>query len=478
MKRSLWGTHITGLLFLFLILSYAASAGSVSLSVTELPDFREVIVGMRSDVQFYTVKADNIQKTLTIKTEKPFAISFDCFNGFKQKLELSPHEGSIEETTVYVRFFPEQVGDHQANISHQTDKKQGMSLVVTGKGTHSDIPEGYYATATANGQALKTALFHIINDHQQQTYASLWHHFQTTDATFNGKVWDIYSDIPCQPPPYLYTFVEDQDRGTDGNAEGQVFNREHSMPLSWYNGSASDPMFTDLFHIYPVDKWVNNFRGNLAYGEVDTPLATTLNGGKRGINSVPGNNATVFEPIDAYKGDLARTFLYMVTRYEDQVESWTYSQEGLQMLDPGGWQGYHPWAIDMLLRWHKEDPVSQKEIRRNNAVYQIQGNRNPFIDHPEFAERIWGEATSSDHDIHQTIVSVYPNPAYNRLFVSAPGKIDAVSLFSLCGNRILSLGKSQSPVTIELAGLIPGIYIIKVLSHQDLYQQKVILFEK
>ncbi|MEO8068413.1 MAG: endonuclease [Flavobacteriales bacterium] len=242
-------------------------------------------------------------------------------------------------------------------------------------------PTGYYdSTYGLSGEPLREALRDIIDNHSVQTYGSLWGHMQTTDDRPDGKVWDIYSDVPGTNEPYLYNFVSDQCGTYSG--EGDCFNREHSFPLSWFNDAT--PMNSDLFHIYPTDGWVNQKRGNLAYGEVSNPSWTSQNGSKVGPCALQGcGSDDVFEPIDLYKGDLARSYFYMLTRYMDQTGNWT----SCPMLAGGE---FTQWAENMLLAWHALDPVDSKETDRNNAIFGIQDNRNPYIDNPGWVYAIWG----------------------------------------------------------------------------------------
>jgi endonuclease I len=253
---------------------------------------------------------------------------------------------------------------------------------------YATIPPNYYNSASGlTGAPLKTALYNIISNHTALSYTYLWTAFQTTDKKTNGKVWDMYSDIPGGTPPYEFTFVTDQC-GTY-NSEGDCFNREHSWPSSWFNGSA--PMETDLFHLIPADGYVNNRRGNDIIADVGTASWTSLNGSKVGSCSAPGFTGTAFEPIDAYKGDFARSYMYMVTRYQNLVVSWSaLSQPVANILNGTTHPAFESWFITMLGQWSVADPVSQKEIDRNDAVYALQGNRNPFIDHPEYIYAIWG----------------------------------------------------------------------------------------
>jgi len=246
----------------------------------------------------------------------------------------------------------------------------------------AQIPNGYYNTATGlTGAPLKTALYNIIKGHTERTYANLWTDFQLTDKKANGKVWDMYSDIPGGIPPYEYTFVSNQC----GNysSEGDCYNREHSFPKSWFNDGT--PMYTDLFHIVPTDGKVNGERSNDPFGKVNSPSWTSQNGSKVGPNVYPGYTGTVFEPIDSFKGDFARNYFYMVTRYENLISGWV-----TDMLDNSTYPAFTVWAKNMLIEWNNLDPVSTKEINRNNAVYGIQHNRNPYIDHPEYVSLVWG----------------------------------------------------------------------------------------
>lgn len=240
------------------------------------------------------------------------------------------------------------------------------------------IPDGYYATAEGKtGNDLKNALYLIISSHTALSYDQLWTAFQNTDKKSNGKVWDMYS--ACN-----FTFVTDQDDGTQGTDECQKYNREHSFPKSWFNNAT--PMYTDIFHLYPTDKKVNSVRSNYPFGNVGSASYTSSNGSKLGPCSYPGYTGTVFEPIDEYKGDFARSYFYMVTCYHNVVASWNSD-----MLDGTQFPSFAEWAKNMLLEWNEQDPVSQKEIDRNNVIYNsYQHNRNPFIDHPEYARQIWG----------------------------------------------------------------------------------------
>lgn len=259
----------------------------------------------------------------------------------------------------------------------------------------ASIPPGYYNNASGlSGYNLKTALYHIINDHTVITYSGLWQAFLITDNKPNGTVWDIYSDIPDGSangnPPYIYYFVTNQCSATPGY-ENSCYNREHSFPTSWSGAGTTDTVYTDLFHIYPVDSYVNERRSNYPYGTVGVVNWTSLNGGKLGSCNFNGYTGVVFEPRDEYKGDIARSYFYMATRYENLIASWeTINSIGNAVLNGTKFPCFESWFLNLLLSWHYADPVSQKEIDRNDDIYNsYQHNRNPFIDHPEYVAAIW-----------------------------------------------------------------------------------------
>ena len=244
------------------------------------------------------------------------------------------------------------------------------------------IPSGYYSAAdNKKGSALLSALHNCIDGHTTLSYKSLENYYEDTDWTSDGYVWDMYST--CK-----FTM-------SDGNGSQKkvcdAWNKEHSVPQSWFKEQS--PMKSDLFHVYPTDARVNNFRGNMPYGE--TSNRSYIDGdshalGYIGSSSFSGYTGKVFEPIDEYKGDFARTYFYMVARYLDK--NFNQSENGKVVFTySGGTAGLTTYAINLFLKWHRQDPVSKKEIDRNDAVYKHQKNRNPFIDYPYLAEYIWGE---------------------------------------------------------------------------------------
>jgi endonuclease I len=300
----------------------------------------------------------------TISGYRPNAIDM-IFMGGATYATFTPIPAQAEGVTVYYAI---------------TATNDVPESTVSPEGSYgSSFPPGYYDSAEGLiGVPLQVALHNIIDNHNTISYDNLWTAFYTTDDKPNGMVWDMYSDVPGGTPPYEYEFGVDQ--GGSAGAEGTGYNREHSWPASWYGGSGTP--YTDVFMVYPTDNEVNNRRGSYPYGEVDSPTWTSLNGSKLGPCSYPGYSGVVFEPIDEYKGDFARSYFYMSTRYYGEDGSWPGSPmtDGATLL---------PWAENMLLEWHADDPVSAKEIDRNEAVYDIQSNRNPFIDRPDFVLKVF-----------------------------------------------------------------------------------------
>lgn len=241
----------------------------------------------------------------------------------------------------------------------------------------AEIPAGYYdGIEGLTTSALKTKLHEIIRNHSTNSYNGLFSKsFIYTDVREDGTWWDMYSDI-------------DRYVRVNGRVDWDGMNREHSFPKSWWGGATNVPEYTDLNHLYPADGDANMKKSNYPLGEVDPSGVTFDNGVStvgRPVSGQGGGATRVFEPADEYKGDFARTYFYMVTCYQD--DTWKYQYMAAQ----GTYPTLQGWAIDLLLEWHREDPVSQKEIDRNDAVFGLQSNRNPFIDFPEIAEYIWGD---------------------------------------------------------------------------------------
>lgn len=263
-----------------------------------------------------------------------------------------------------------------------------LSLLVLVVQLFAQGPNGsgtYYSNANGQkGKSLKTALFKIISTHKDIGYDGLFKCYEKTDKRTDGKVWDMYSNTTN------YSF---SDHNGGYKKEGDMYNREHSLPQSWFKKAS--PMKADIVHVVPTDGYVNNRRSSYPFGETNNPTYKSNNGfSKVGPSSVEGYSGTVFEPNDEYKGDFARIYFYMATCYENRIASWATNGTASTVLDGTSYPAYKKWYINMLLRWAKEDPVSQKEIDRNNAVYECQKNRNPYVDYPGLEQYVWGDKQS------------------------------------------------------------------------------------
>jgi endonuclease I len=341
-------------------------------------------------------------------------------------------------------------------------------------------PNGYYDSAIGkSGNDLRSALYDAIKGHTDVTYKGLWDLYQTSDTIHIGNktyIWDMYSMDENGNANYYYTPGSDQC-GNYKN-EGDCYNREHSVPKSWFNDAS--PMFSDAFHIVPTDGQVNGRRGNNPFGEVGTASWTSTNGSKLGsARSGLGHSGTVFEPVDAYKGDFARGYFYMATRYMDQCSNWGGDMFGSET----GYPGFRKWAVEMLLEWHRNDPVNRKEINRNNEIYKQQHNRNPFIDHPELAEHIWGnkkaegwKSATGTNDVRIDF-TVYPTPASGILNVKTDESDLSYKVYSLSGQQTLS-GQLFNQSYIDISDLTNGIYMLELSKDRKKMMKKFVVVNK
>ena len=329
----------------------------------------------------------------------------------------------------------------------------------------ASIPVGYYNTIEGKSdKVLKTALSTIIKKHTQRTYKELWTDFKSTDKRADGKVWDMYSSTTN------YIFGSNE-QGANYKKEGDSYNREHSFPKSWFNDGY--PMYTDLFHLYPTDGWVNNKRGNAPFGETNNPTYAS-NGGfsKSGSSSFAGYTGVVFEPNDEYKGDFARSYFYMVTCYEDKVTAW---HSDMLAVPANTYPVFSNWAVNLLLEWSRQDPVSKKETDRNDAVYELQKNRNPFIDYPQLVEYIWGDKKGQPFSFAALGIG---EDNLNPFFVSVVnGKVKVeidgqatVSVYNICGTL---LATEEGQTEIDLPVKEKGILLVKIRTNIQIITCKV-----
>ncbi len=342
------------------------------------------------------------------------------------------------------------------------------------------VDKSYYVSI--DGESGKT-LFDAIQSvsmvgYESLGYKGLWTAYQETDLKSNGKIWDMYSN--CS-----FTYASDQCGNYSG--ECSCYNREHSIPKSWYGGTTSSPG-CDIFHVVPTDGYVNGKRSNYAFGEVAS-VTYSYDGSKLGssklitvTNTIAGvsvtvnPNETVFEPIDEYKGDFARAYFGTMVRWANGEYQAFTTGNGAVIFSSGytasNYYGLTKYGVALLMKWHRQDPVSQKEIDRNNGIQQTQGNRNPFIDYPCLAEYLWGnksgktlslndltgsfevgfmvgdcDGCSSNTEIEEVQVESEPQifARDGRIFVE-----DSTRIYNLVGMDVTSMN-----------GNLEGIFIVK-----------------
>lgn len=306
-----------------------------------------------------------------------------------------------------------------------------------------------------------------------QMYDDLYILYETSDVDnyydMDGSVMDIYSEDPTGADPYNYFYNNGRQCG-NYNSENDCYNREHLYPQGFFN--SQEPMRSDAHHVIPTDGFVNNGRGNLPFGEVQNVDDTYQNGSRRGSSATTGFSGDVFEPIDEFKGDVARSILYFAVRYESQYNNNSWDDPS-DMNDPrNGTQGqyYEQWFIDQMLAWHNADPVDQREIDRNNAIFNFQGNRNPFIDNPAYADQIWNP-TASTPSIATVGIKIWPNPSSGVFHVSTGAAgLKTIQIFDLQG-RLVKQVEAADAFTLSN----PGLYFVLLDTTRGQVQEKVVV---
>ena len=323
-------------------------------------------------------------------------------------------------------------GNYQVSVS-----AAASSTYYNGADTSS--PENLLASLKKGGSVTKI---------DSVGYSGLWNAYKTTDIRSDGKINDMYSSATNFRPG------TDQDKGSHPT-EGYSYNREHTIPKSWWGGEETN-QGCDLFIVYPTDSYVNEKRGNYPYGEVDKLLGVTYSSkgdfsilGKSSLASYTG---TVFEPNDKWKGDLARAYFYAVATY--QTASWTSSGGSTIFMSSISAPNYglSNYAVDLFMKWHLQDPVDDWEMARNDKVQNVQGNRNPFIDHPEWVNYIWGDG--GDPSIHPQSVTI---SGPNKIGVGETTTLKAVITPSNATNQnVLWSSSNSSVLEVSTNGTITG----------------------
>ena len=273
------------------------------------------------------------------------------------------------------------------------------SSTTTSSGGGSDVDK-YYSSVSGNKNTLLESVNTTICDGAIDIgYAGLWTAYNTTDIRDDGYIYDVYSNMT--------KFKPGDDKCGSYSDIGDCYNREHSIPKSWWGGAESK-QGSDLYIVIPSDGKVNGMRSNYPYGEVTGGTSYKLPGDPEGNKLGTSSDSkivsgTVFEPFDDRKGDLARIVFYAVARYlktgasKGAVKNWTGGEGGSVFGDGSSCTNYIKTSyLSLLLKWHKQDPVSTWEINRNAKGQSIQKNRNPFVDHPSWVDIIWGGTYGAD----------------------------------------------------------------------------------
>lgn len=283
--------------------------------------------------------------------------------------------------------------------------------------------------------ALRKALCEDISQHTMLSYNQIRGDKAKVDVRADGKIWDIYSGYDF----YLSDYCSNIDI-----VEGECYNREHVLPKSWWGGSTSEPMYTDLHHVYSVDAMANDKRSAWIYDEVKSISWSNNLGSKLGT-SANWSGETAFEPVDEYKGDVARVYFYMLTCYMDK--DFTQGGKGYRYFSySNGVCDFQSKSLALMLKWHRQDPVSDKEITRNAKVADLQGNVNPFVEQPALVEYIWGTMKGKPYDCDGEVLP--PDP----------GVVDGAITCQEAREKALALAQgSQSSAEYVVVGYVTSL---------------------
>lgn len=254
----------------------------------------------------------------------------------------------------------------------------------------AQIPEGYYSSLKGKkGAELKTAIHNIIKNAKVLEYGSkkghTWWGFWSTDRDERGYFIDRYSA------------EKEWVMSTSQGAAGAGMNIEHSFPKSWWGGTTVQA-YKDLYNLMPCKKEINTTKNNFPMGKV---VSGDKGNGWTKVGKGDDNNM-YWEPADPWKGDFARGYMYMATAYQDY--NWE-GKQALQILQQGAYPTLQKWAYTLYIQWAKADRPNAIEIKRNNDVAKIQGNRNPYVDFPNLMEYVWGDSTNIAFNPETTVKS-------------------------------------------------------------------------
>jgi endonuclease I len=326
----------------------------------------------------------------------------------------------------------------------------------------AQIPSGYYDSASGlSGDNLKSTLHNIIKDHKEFSYTST-----STD------IWDILkeSDMDTANSANVILFYS----GWSVNAaqeynDGSGWSREHVWAKSHGDFGTDKGAGTDAHHLRPCDISVNSARGNDDFDNggdfyIDGDGATTCK-----------TDADSWEARDEVKGDVARMLFYMAVRYEgDNGEPDLELVDAVNtvVLNTTG-KGYHG-KLSTLLEWHKADPVDSFEINRNNVIYSFQENRNPFIDHPEYVDKVWGDLTSTAY-LKASELKIYPNPAKDYIQIESPSNEEVTGSITSVSGKVVATFEGQGIFKVYIKNIDSGFYGVRIVANDKVYQSKIVI---
>ena len=299
----------------------------------------------------------------------------------------------------------------------------------------------YEALEGLTSRELRESLHEEIKDHTVLTKDQTRGNKAKVDVRADGKIWDIYS---------ASDFNLSDNCGEDKpTAEGVCYNREHILPVACWtinknrDEAEKEVMFTDLHHVVSTDGFVNAQRSAWVYDEVKSVTWTNKLGSKLGTGKTW--NETSFEPVDEYKGDIARVYFYMLTCYMDK--DFTQGGKGYRYFTySNGVCDFKSQALALMLKWHRQDPVSEKEVARNTKVADLQGNMNPFVEQPALVEYIWGTMKGKPYDCEGEVLP--PDP----------GTVDGAITCQEAREKALALAKgSQSTEEYVVVGYVTSL---------------------
>ncbi len=342
----------------------------------------------------------------------------------------------------------------------------------------ANIPQSYYDQANnLSSDELKEALHQIISNHVIYPYTS-----NSTDT------WDILQESDQDPNEnnnmmLVYT-GRSQDKGyrdgsgnysqyENGNGtQSNSWNREHIWPKSHGFPDEDDNAYTDVHNLKPCDRSVNSSRGTKDYD---------FGGNQHAEASDCLTDSDSWEPPDYVKGDIARILFYMVIRYDPGIdhENNTFDLELVDYTTPNNTDPILG-KLSSLLDWHLSDPVDDFEINRNEIIFGYQENRNPFIDHPNLVNYLWGDniglvwnenLTLPEAEIVKT--TIYPNPSSGIINFSIDMQDEIIEIFNLNGQNILNKVIDSSN-SVEL-NLPSGIYFLRSNTKSGILNSKLII---